>query len=165
VAQIPRDRIDIYTFKEGVLSRIAHDLKLNLGQFTVTHTDEEVTVVVDCTSLSVEGAVRNRRIQDNDLSTENKKDIERNIRDKVLKTTRYKSARFEGVLKDDVLVGSLLLCGHTNEIRGRVTLHEERYRADIELKPSRWGIKPYKALMGAIRLQDRVLIAFDIGSH
>ena len=33
---------------------------------------------------------------------------------------------------------------------------------EVTLTPTRWGIKPFKALMGAIKLKDRVLIRFDL---
>jgi hypothetical protein len=30
--------------------------------------------------------------------------------------------------------------------------------------PTRWGIEPFKALLGAIKLDDRVLVKFDFAS-
>lgn len=41
-------------------------------------------------------------------------------------------------------------------------LSRDRLHGEVELTPSRWGIKPFKALMGAIKLQDRVRVRFDL---
>ena len=37
-----------------------------------------------------------------------------------------------------------------------------RDRGAVELVPSRWGIAAFKALMGAIRVQDRIWVTFDL---
>jgi len=161
--QPDRDRIDVFTFKDGVLCRVAHDLKLTIQNFTVETQGEAVLATFDCTSLKVEGAVKKGRIDHGELSPGNKQDIEQNIQRKVLKTTRYRHAKFNGQFRDNMLIGSLTLCGQTNEIRCGVAIRSGRCTAQVELKPSRWGIKPFKALMGAIRLQDRVLVTLDIG--
>lgn len=44
----------------------------------------------------------------------------------------------------------------------RVRNDARTYRAAFELEPSHWGIAPFKAVLGAIRLKDRVRIELEL---
>ena len=37
-----------------------------------------------------------------------------------------------------------------------------RLKGRVALTPTQWGIKPFKALLGAIKVQDRVIVEFDL---
>ena len=49
----------------------------------------------------------------------------------------------------------------TQDITLTVREADGRWRGQIELVPTRWGIQPFKALLGAIKLEDRVVVRFD----
>ena len=57
--------------------------------------------------------------------------------------------------------GTLTLAGRAASITAPIEVTDAFARVSLELQPTRWGIAPYKALMGAIRLQDRVRITLD----
>jgi polyisoprenoid-binding protein YceI len=55
------------------------------------------------------------------------------------------------------------------EIRGRkapvafdLTVRDGLACGDVELTPSRWGIEPFTALLGAMAVQDRVVVRLAI---
>jgi hypothetical protein len=58
--------------------------------------------------------------------------------------------------------GELELLGRWQPIEFPFSESSGKVTGEVELRPSRWGIEPYKALLGAIRLQDRVLVRFEL---
>ncbi len=100
------------------------------------------------------------------LSSSDKSDIVDNIQHKILKTDRFAESKFVGSAQrvDGIhrVNGTLTLVGSSHEIAFEVTETDARYRGQVEIVPSRWGIAPFKALLGAIRLADRVVVRFDL---
>src|SRR5690606_28852876 len=60
--------------------------------------------------------------------------------------------------------GDLDLAGVRRPLAVTATHADRRVRARVTLRPSDWGIRPYKALAGAIRLQDRVIVDSDLAA-
>ena len=58
--------------------------------------------------------------------------------------------------------GTLELVGRSAPLELTLRARDGRLVGEVEFKPSRWGIKPYKALAGAIKLQDRVKVRVDL---
>jgi hypothetical protein len=54
------------------------------------------------------------------------------------------------------------MVGKTAPARAPVQVDGHRLRAEFTLVPTQWGIPPYKALAGAIKLQDRVVVVLDL---
>ena len=52
--------------------------------------------------------------------------------------------------------------GRTKPVRIGATLDGDRVRGGVTVTQSRWGIKPYSAFFGALRLADDVEIEFDL---
>lgn len=157
--------VEVFTFKEGLLSKVAHDLCLVCRNVRVRTDGLHVEAELALESLCVVGAMRDDKVAPDLLSAKDKAEIEGNIRQKILMTDRYPGATF---------TGRAISAGARHEVQGPLTLtgkalaisvvvNEEagRYRGEVELIPSRWGITPFKALLGAIRLADRVLVRFD----
>lgn len=153
--------IQVFTFKEGLLSRVAHDLQFHLERWEVTVEDGQVTGRFRPADLRLDGAVKNGRVDPGALKPKDRAQIERNVIE-VLKAGQYSEIGFRGTLEGDTLRGELTMTGRAAPIECRVTPADGGYRGRVELKPTRWGIPPYKALMGAIKLQDRVEVAFDV---
>ena len=80
----------------------------------------------------------------------------------VLHSARYPTARFTGrAIAEGAgfhVDGQLELAGRTTTLSFDVRRDGDVYRARFEIPPSRWGIQPYKALLGAIKLKDSVRI-------
>ena len=155
-------RVDLYTFKEGLLSRVAHDLKLSLGRFELTSADGGLTFVGWPDSIEVTGVMRGGRVYPDQLSGRDKNTIRSHIQRDILRTGQFETVEFTGQLGATGVTGDLKMLGQSRAIRCGWKTDGDQHHCRIELKPSRWGIKPFKALMGAIRLQDRVVIELAV---
>jgi hypothetical protein len=157
----------LFTFKEGILSRVAHDLRLHVERFTVTREGDEIIARFEAASIVVDGVMHADRLDPNGLGQRDRDKITQTIRDDILRTRQHPSIEFRGRLDLPGLrcVGELTLLG----VRRPLTIHAKRERdhvcASVSLRPSEFGISPYKALAGAIRLQDRVRVDLDLDAQ
>jgi hypothetical protein len=155
--------IHVFTFKEGVLSRAAHDLALRLERCVVTLEGDVLRAEFELASLFVEGPVESGVVHAERFDAATHSEIESAMHEHILDTQRHPTARFTGTAVPtdsgfDVS-GKLELVGRSEPISFAVRREGSEFRADFELVPSRWGIAPYRALFGAIRLRDRLSIA------
>ena len=156
--------VRVFTFKEGLLSRVAHDLRLHVGRFTITREGDDVIARFEANSIVVDGAMRDGALDRKELSARDHEKIEDTIRDDILRTNKHARIEFRGRVDPTQLrvVGELTLGGVHRPLTIVATRDRNRVRATINLRPSDFGIQPYKALAGAIRLQDRVRIELDL---
>ncbi len=158
--------VHIFTFKRGLLSRAAHDLRLSVPRYTLHQQGEAVQASFDLHSLQVDGTMKRGRLDPAGLSAKDSAEVLENTRTQVLLTHRHPTTRFEGrAVQQGALIavaGTLELVGRRKPLTFTLRLTEGRVQGEVELKPSQWGIKPFKALMGAIALEDRVVVAFDL---
>ena len=157
---IKRGQVRAYTYKEGLLASVAHDLELDLKHFQVRFNGGDVIATFDMDSFTVLGAMINRELSPKTLSTGDRKKIEQTMLREVLMTHRYPKAELSGCVIDGQLEGTLTLRGKSAAVIGPVSSVNARATGHVEIKPSQWGIKPYSALFGALRLQDRVRIEY-----
>ena len=148
--------VHIFTFKRGLLSRVAHDLRLSLPGVEVDVDGGGVKAEVALSGLRVDGVMRSGRLERREISERDRASILKTAMDELLEVARFPVARFEGQRDAAGLSGRLRFHGRAVEVR--IPVRGDRLRLDIQ--PSAWGIAPYKALMGAIQLQDRVRIEF-----
>lgn len=158
--------IRVFTFKEGLLSRLAHDLRLTLGCFELELTDGSVRGRFELDSLHVDGAVMDGRLDEGALSGGDRAKIEASMREDVLDTVRHPRAELSAKLESRGaggmhLAGTLELAGRTAPVAGALAV-ADRITGRFEIVPSRWGIKPFKALGGALKIQDRVVVEVDL---
>lgn len=155
--------VHVFTFKEGLLSTVAHDLRLSLTRFEVRVDGDAIEVVLWPDSLRVDGSVKGGRLEPSGLSEKDKAEIVQNACGrKILDVARWPEVRYRGRRTGDRVDGTLSLAGRDAPLGFSVREDAGRVRGRLELAPSRWGIAPYKALLGAIRLKDRVVIDFDV---
>src|SRR5262249_43211936 len=82
-------------------------------------------------------------------------EIEKNIREDVLKSSRFPQIRFEATeVGDTEIVGKLTLCGVTREIRCKRAGQLVSY----ELNQPYFGIKPYTAMLGTLKVKPVVRV-------
>ncbi len=158
--------IFVFTFKEGVLSGVAHDLRIRLERFDITLDGQTVSGEFDLKSLHVDGPVENGTVRPESYEDSKRADIEKAMHGDVLRTNQYPVSRFRGTAtprdKGFRVSGDLELAGRSGPLAFDVREEAGVYRAEFELEPSRFGIAQYKALLGAIRLKDRVRIEFAL---
>jgi hypothetical protein len=155
--------ISVFTFKDGLLARAAHDLALRLERFEVALDGEDLAATLPLEALMVIGPVVEGGVIGTDLyDAARRAEVERTMHAEVLHTARHAVARFAGkavVTADGFAVtGALELAGQTAPLAFAVRRDGDTYRARFEIQQSRWCIVPYKALLGAIKIKDNVRI-------
>jgi hypothetical protein len=158
--------VQVFTFKKGLLSRVAHDLRLSFQRFEIDWDGPRVTARFHTASLRVDGVMRKGQLRPDVLSAKDGRDVLKNTEKHVLHWQSFPIATYTGTVESrgvgfDVR-GSLELVGRRAPVV--FTLHRQRQRAvgRTEIVPSLWGIPPFSALMGAMQVQDRVGLAFDL---
>lgn len=161
-------RVWVFTFKRGLLSKVAHDLRLSVERFEVATDGERVKGRFFVDSLSVDGAVKDGAVDASALSESDKREIVANVRGEILHADRHPEVVFEGRAQKTTdghrVRGVLELVGHREEIEIAVRRSGDRLEGEVELVPSRYGIEPFKALLGAIKLADRVIVRFEFAA-
>ncbi|MEM9074296.1 MAG: YceI family protein [Myxococcota bacterium] len=157
----------IFTFKEGLLSKIAHDLKIRVGTFEVTVEEGRVEGTFDPTSLRVECARQDGRDSPSTLSASDKKKIEGNIQKDVLETKRHRDVRFvssEVAIEGEraTVKGDLTLHGTTRPITATVQKSDGRWVTELRLHQPDFGIKPYSAMLGTLKVQPTLTVQLSV---
>ncbi len=169
---------DIVAFKEGKLARFGHDHVVStnavngLVMIGDVYSTSRADLVVQLASLEVD--LEGRRAKyglDNNVSDSAKKGTRKNLFDKVLETTSWPGVSIHVTLADTSTESTMLdvqlqLHGVEQRIELPVslqftdsTLHAE---GTFELVQSDYGITPYSALAGLLRVRDRVNIHFSL---
>lgn len=163
---ITRGTVHLFTFKEGMLSAIAHDLQLTVKRFRVVVNGAAVAAELFTDTVVVDGAVRDGKLAPQVLSDRDRDKIRATMAGEVLRSSQFGRATFAGtatVEGDHVVArGELELVGKRQPIEVAMTRAGATLSGDIELVPSRWGIRPYSALGGTLRVQDRVRVVFTL---
>lgn len=166
--RISRGDVYLFTYKEGVLSRIAHDLRLSVRRFRVTVDGSNVRGEFFPETIQIDGVMRDGKLHDKVLSPRDVEKIKTTMAGTVLKVSQYARIGFEGVVRPQggdghfVAKGKLTLVGKAVDIAVPVRVADGKATGEIEFAPSDWGIKPYSALGGTLKLQDRVGVQFAV---
>ena len=168
-------KLCVYTFKEGFLSAIAHDLLIDVTNFTIKLNipdtgvqSASVEAEILANSLKVVCAMKDGQQNYDALKEKDKADIEEATFKDVLHPSKYPTTNFRSSNiqeKDGTyhVKGELTLHGVTRpvefdaktttgkDLKGRVTIAQKNF-----------GIKPYKALLGTLKVKNEVDIAFDL---
>lgn len=153
----------VYTYKEGLLSAVAHDLMIRATRLSMRRDGEAITVEVDPTGLEVVCAMRGGQPDHATLSPANKAEIVQNIRRDVLDVRRYPSISFTSTrLERDTLHGWLSLHGQRRELRLSLSEAGGRRTAELRLDQRDFGITPYKAMMGTLKVQPVVRVVASV---
>lgn len=158
--------VHVFTFKEGVLSAAAHDLRLRAETFEITLEGERVRAEFDLKSLVVEGPMENGALNAAPYDAGKRAEVEKAMHGSVLHTEQHPKAIFLGTAKESAqgydVAGDLQLAGRAAPLAFAVRKEGSTFHAAFEINPSKWGIAQYKALLGAIRLKDVVRIEFTL---
>ena len=88
--------IHVYSFKEGLLSKLAHDLRLTVSRFEVTVRGTEVTGRFEVGSLRIDGAMKDGRLDKSELGESDRHKIRDNLLNDVLRARDHPEVRFSG---------------------------------------------------------------------
>lgn len=157
----------VFTEKDGLLSRLAHDLELEVTDFTVKAEGGAVEGTFNPRSLRVLHALKDGRPSPS-LSDWDKKDIEGNIAREVL--TSPAPIRFESTAVQRVaggggkVAGNLTLNGRTRPVELDVRLEAGRFVTELVIHQLDWGIIPFTAMMGALKIKPQVRVRLSLPS-
>lgn len=143
--------LHVFTFKEGLLARLAHDLRLHVERFSVDSDGATVRATFHPSSVRVDGVAHGERVDATALSEKDRRSIEATVANELLPGV----VTLEGEVRDGAVRARLTMRGRARELDLPVRVVGNELHVEAELVPSRWGVAPYKAVGGAIRLQDR----------
>ena len=159
----------LFSYKDGLLAKVAHDLKMRVDEFSIDVADDlsSVKATFQANRVTVLTAMKDGRDDQGTLSEGDKKKILANISDDVLSSRRYPTITFEstGVREQGntrVVTGNLTLHGQTRSISATIREDGANWTTDVTLQQTQFGIKPYNALMGALKVKDDVRVTVRV---
>jgi YceI-like domain len=156
----------VHTYREGLAQRVGHDLVIDVGQW-------EATVEVDDrgtpTAIALHADPRSLRVRDGrggvkPLTDSDRADIHSVIDGKILRgqSIGFQSSGIELAASLLQIQGELTLAGSTRSVTFELELSGDgRISGTLHLAQSQWGIKPYHAFMGALKVRDDIEVALD----
>lgn len=148
-------KVVIFTFKEGLFSAVAHDLKLEITRLTVDVDGASVRAEFDPGSLRVITPMKDGAENPNAIPRLLYGEIEKNTFADVLEVKRYPTISFASTaITETEVVGQLTLHGKTKEVRGR----RAGQTAEFSLDQRDFGIKPFSAMLGALKVKPVVTV-------
>jgi YceI-like domain len=151
----------VFAFKEGLLSAVGHDVKLEVKRFELSIADGSVRATFHANSLEAVCAMREGREDRAALSSSDRKTIEGYVRDDILHARRHPTITFvsQSIEAEDdgfLVEGDLTLHGRTRRVEVPVRSEGGALRARVTLRQPDFGITPFRALLGALRIQPQV---------
>jgi len=155
----------VFTYKEGLLSAVAHDLELRVGTFEVEIAEDRssVSATFDPRSIRVVDAIVDGKRSPGTLSKRDKAKIDSNIVTDVLPVKKHPAVRFSSTELREVdtgweIRGTLELAGRSRQLT--VPVHREDGEAvgEVTIHQPDFGIKPYSAMLGALKIQPDIKI-------
>lgn len=153
----------VHTARQGAAAKAGHDLEMIVTQWTATlelGDTPSLTLNADGSSLRVrEGRGGMKALDDDD-----KENIRKTIDDEVLKRTgiEFRSAEIETGSQGMAVRGELELMGQTHPLAFDLeTPAENRLTGRTTVKQTDFGMKPYSALFGALKVADEIVITVE----
>jgi polyisoprenoid-binding protein YceI len=149
----------VLTFREGLLSPVGHDLVLRVQRASLE-------VDADRSSLKAQFDPASIIVEAPALSASDRRTIERQMADDVLETRRFPEITFVArIARQDeqaTLDGTLALHGRSRPLQVRAALTGGRWRARISLHQPDFGIKPFSAMFGTLRVRADVIVEIAV---
>ncbi|HEY3233828.1 MAG TPA: YceI family protein, partial [Polyangiaceae bacterium] len=147
---IEQGTIHVFTFSEGLLSVAGHDLRFTAQRFRLELDQGRIFGRFFTEALHLDGVMRGGLLLREALSPAQCRDIYINLRQRVLFTDRHPEIVFSGNATGNPpqlrVRGELTLVGRPAPLEFSVEHANSRFRGHVELRPSLWGIKSYRAL-------------------
>lgn len=149
----------VFTFKEGLLSAVAHDLKLRVTKFGLDVEGDQVKGEFDPSSLRVVNAMKDGHDNAGALPGFALGEIEKNIVNDVLEPKRHPVIRFETTaITDAQVTGRLTLHGQTKAVTGTRKDAGGKKVAEFRLDQRDFGIKPFSAMLGTLKIKPEIVV-------
>jgi polyisoprenoid-binding protein YceI len=163
--------LTVRTRRTGAASKAGHDLLIEVTSWSATleigddPSDSAATLTADASSLRVLEGTGGMRA----LDAEDKAGIAKTIDEEVLTGTaiEFRSSAVElGADGSGRANGELELAGNRHPITVELRAAEDgRLTGTATVRQSDWGMKPYSALFGTLKVADEVEVAIDSAPH
>jgi polyisoprenoid-binding protein YceI len=165
----------VFVGKSGFFSALAHNHEIGVKSFSGRVIVPAAGAVAG--SLEMEVDAPSLEVLDKEPSEEDKKKIFNSMHNEVLESAKYQKITFKSVSVSDVkqtggdaysfvVNGDLTLHGVTKRIAvpvaANVTPQQLRATGKYTLKQTDYGIRPYSAAGGTIKVKDEVVVNFNI---
>ncbi|MGH4012965.1 MAG: YceI family protein [Pseudonocardiaceae bacterium] len=139
---------------------MGHDVDLRVTSLSLAVGDDD--------SISAEFDAESLQVVSEGPSASDRKDIESNSQ-KALETRKYSTIRFRStsVVRDGdraKIDGDLTLHGVTNPISVEARDDGERWTAEVTIDQRNFNIKPFSAMMGALKVKPEVKVHISVPS-
>jgi polyisoprenoid-binding protein YceI len=157
----------VYTEKEGMLSKVAHDLKLRVTHFRLAWDGATITAHFDPRSLRVVNALARGKENPRALDDDDKGRIERSIVTDVLHPRRFPRIEFRSteVLAEGKgfrIKGDLTLHGVTRPVRCKASRRGDQWVAQISIHQPDYGIEPFSAMLRTLKVKPKVRVRLSV---
>ena len=159
--------LEVRTYREGVAQKIGHDLIIDVGQWEATvevgedGSPSAVGLDADPRSLQVREGIGGVK----PLTEKDRADIQEDIDKKILggQPLSFRSSAVEAGDGRVTVQGDLTMAGATRPASFELELTAQGGIAGtLPVAQSEWGIKPYRAFMGALKVRDVVDVVVDV---
>ncbi len=164
----------VYVEKAGLLSGLAHNHEIGVKSFSGRIVVPEAGASGG--SLELDVNAQSLMVLDKKPSEEDKKKIYSSMHSEVLESAKYQKISFKSASVSDLkktgdgygftLNGDLTLHGVTKRIavpvNATITPQQLRAIGKYTLRQSDYGIKPYSAAGGTIKVKNEVVVNFNI---
>ncbi|MGH2898731.1 MAG: YceI family protein [Solirubrobacteraceae bacterium] len=148
----------IRTGREGAVAKAGHDLLLGVNSWEATvqgGDSPSISLTADPASIDViEGKGGAKALSDKDRA-----DIKKSIVGKVLGSSQISFQSSE--VSDSSARGDLSIAGSSSSVNVPITINGAKISGSLTLSQSAYGIKQFKALMGALKVSDQVTVEFE----
>jgi polyisoprenoid-binding protein YceI len=153
--------LSVRTGRTGTVAKAGHDLLIHVDRWSATLDLDtpKVTLDADATSLHViEGTGGMKSLDEDDRAN-----IRQTIDDEILKRVEISFRSTEVQQSDGRLAvrGELTLVGATRPITFDLALYDDHVSGSAVVTQTEWGMKPYSALFGALKVADEVRVEID----
>jgi hypothetical protein len=159
--------LQVRTYREGLAQKVGHDLIIDVGQW-----DAAVEVREDGTLAAVQlnADPHSLRVRDGfrgikPLTDRDRAGIRKTIDDEILggRPIAFRSTAVESADGGLTVRGELEPTGATRPASFELSAAADgRVRGTLPVTQSEWGIKPYRGMMGALKVRDAVEVVIDV---
>ncbi len=155
-------RLTIRTGRKGAAAKAGHDLLIEVGSWQATLDSDAqpaLTLTADSRSFRVlEGTGGVKGLDDDDKAS-----IAKTVDDEVLKgcAIEFRSSQLERRPDGLSIVGELTLGGRSAAAAFELHVRDGALAGNAVVKQTDFGIKPYTALFGALKVADEVTVGIE----
>jgi polyisoprenoid-binding protein YceI len=159
--------LQVRTYREGLAQKAGHDLIIEVEQWEATaEVGEDGTL----SAARLDADPRSLQVRDGmhgvkPLTDKDRADIRKTIDEKILRgqPIAFRSSAVEPADGALTVRGELDLAGTTRPASFELDVATDgRVGGTLPVTQSEWGIKPYRGLMGALRVRDTIEIVLDV---